>query len=173
MKIRRTLPALVLVVVSTACPALAQSSRTENTLKLDDQSVRPPATIDSIAWLAGSWVGEGLGGEVEEIWSAPSAGSMMGGFKLLQQGEVAFYELILIREVEGSLVLELKHFNSDLTGWEEKNDMVTFRLVKVDGDSVYFSGLTYRRVDEDRMHIFLAMRSQGELREVQFELRRR
>ncbi|MDX1384275.1 MAG: DUF6265 family protein, partial [Thermoanaerobaculia bacterium] len=59
-----------------------------------------------------------------------------------------------------------------LTGWEEKDDFVSFRLVKVEEGVAYFHGLTYRRVGDDQLRIFLAMRQGGELREVDFSLRR-
>ena len=34
------------------------------------------ATLEDLAWLEGSWSGDGLGGHCEEHWSAPSGGSM-------------------------------------------------------------------------------------------------
>ena len=153
--------------------AIAQSSRTENTLRLDDQALRVEGSLNSLSWMAGSWVGTGLGGEVEESWSLPSAGSMTGTFKLIQEGQPVFYEFFVIVEEEGSLALKLKHFHPDLKGWEEKDDFVTFRLVKMEDRAVYFSGLTYRAVGDDRMEIFLALRQGEQLNEMTFELERR
>jgi hypothetical protein len=103
---------------------------------------------------------------------------MVGAFKLLRSGEPSFYELMLILEEEGSLVLRLKHFNPDFTGWEEKDRAVSFRLVDLQDGAAFFDGLTYRRVGDDRLDVFLAMRrSQGEnaapvFEEVAFSFRR-
>jgi len=72
--------------------------------------------LENIAWISGTWHGEAFGGEVEEIWSAPSGGSMMATFKLVVDGEVGFYEIEIIREIENSLLLQLKHFRADLKG---------------------------------------------------------
>lgn len=38
----------------------------------------PPATLAAVGWLEGHWLGDGLGGVSEEIWSPPRGGVMMG-----------------------------------------------------------------------------------------------
>ncbi len=151
---------------------LGESRRTEHTLGLDTSSDRPVATIEDMAWLTGSWRGEGLGGTVEEIWSPPSAGAMTGTFKLVQDGEPVFYELELIVEEEESLVLKLKHFNADLTGWEDKGKSVSFPLVRLDADGAYFDGLTYRRLDSNTLQAYVAMRDGEDVREEAFVFHR-
>lgn len=111
----------------------------------------PPATVDELAWLAGAWVGEGLGGTAREVYSPPSGGLIAGHF-IYQRGEtVGFFELLSIAEVDGSLVYRLKHFNPDLTGWEEKDQVVEFPLVAHEGDAFYFDGLTIRKDGDDGM----------------------
>jgi hypothetical protein len=162
-----------------AVPSLAQNpglaERTANTVTAGADFPSPPATLRDAAWLAGAWAGTGLGGTTDESWSPPVGGAMMGMFRLVQKDKVVFYEFLTLVEHDGSLQLKLKHFNADLTGWEEKADMVRFRLLKVDGDAVYFEGLTFRRVGADRLQIFLALRNKGEtvFREERFELTRR
>jgi uncharacterized protein DUF6265 len=47
-----------------------------------------PTSINIIAWLAGSWRGEAYGGEVEEIWSQPVGGTMMGMFRIIEKGKI-------------------------------------------------------------------------------------
>ena len=77
-----------------------------------------------------------------------------------------------LAEENGSLVMKLKHFNPDLTGWEEKDRFVTFRLVKLGLNEVYFGGLTFRR-SVDRLQIFLALRDkEGTVREEEFRMER-
>ena len=83
-----------------------------------------------------------------------------------------FYEFLLLREKEGSLELRLKHFNPDIVGWEEKDVFVTFKLVAIEPQAAYFSGLTYR-LEGDALKIYLAMRGDGgELKEITFTLER-
>lgn len=147
---------------------------TPNTLKLPADASSPAATLADIAWLAGRWTGTGLGGVTDETWSAPAGGAMMGMFRMLKGEQVIFYEFLTLIEHEGSLLLELKHFNADLTGWEEKAESVRFRLVKITPESAWFEGLTFHRVDENTVKVFLAIRNRadGSVREEEFLMRR-
>jgi hypothetical protein len=149
--------ALALVLLPAAG---AQSRLTEHTLGLDDPARSPRASIEDVAWLAGRWRGEGLGGVVEELWSPPLAGAMVGVFRLVADGEPSFYEICLLREHEGSLVYRVKHFHADLSGWEERSDFVEFPLVKLEPGLVQFAGLTLSQAGDACVH-YLAMR-QGE-----------
>ncbi len=90
---------------------------------------------------------------------------MIGFYKLLGDEGVAFYELVLLVEEEGSLSLKVKHFSADFTSWEDKEDYVRFRFVKADDDAVHFSGLSFYRIDENTMHGYIVMRSGEDLRE--------
>ncbi len=101
------------------------SIASENIRHLKPGEKSPLASIDQVAWIAGHWKGEAFGGITEEIWSPPQAGSMMASFRLINKGVVSFYEIEIIREINGSLVLELKHFNNDLKGWETKDEVVS------------------------------------------------
>jgi len=173
MAIRQTLQALVVLGCATA--AVAQESpfqhRTPNTLTAASAAVpSPAATLQEMMWLAGRWTGTGLGGVTEETWSAPASGAMMGMFRLVKDEKVVFYEFLTLVEHEGSLRLKLKHFNPDLTGWEEKADFVTFRLLKITPTEAFFDGLTFRLESPDRLQIFLALRNRtdGTVREETF-----
>ena len=153
---------LVILVLAGAAQGAIQAQTvqgsTPNTLRLADGAPRPAARVADLAWLAGRWTGDGLGGTIEETWSSPDGGSMVGYFRLVKDGKPVFYEIMTLLEVDGSVELRLKHLNPDMTGWEEKKDFVTFRLVKHDETGAYFSGLTFRRVSADVMEGYLALR---------------
>ena len=150
----------------------AQDKLTENTLKLMEGTAGPPARVTDFAWLEGHWQAEALGGTVDEIWSSPAAGTMVGMFRLVKDDEVSFYEIFTITEEGSTALLRLKHFNADLTGWEEKNDTVDFPLVALEEGRASFDGLTYRRRGKDEMEVFLAMRTKDGVREVHFAYKR-
>ncbi|WP_284123806.1 DUF6265 family protein [Parerythrobacter aestuarii] len=109
----------------------------------------PPATIADAEWLVGQWSGEGIGGaEAHESWLAPSGDTMVGTFvQETEDGGIMFTEHMYLMELDGSLAVKLKHFNPDLTGWEDKEGVVTFRLLAVEPCALYFQALTYRCVD--------------------------
>lgn len=168
---RRWLVTLCLLVCSSS--VFAQSPLTEHTFRLDDPDARPSATLDDVAWLAGSWSGEALGGTFEEVWNAASAGSMVGMFKMLRDGEVSFYELMLFVEEEGSLSYKVRHFSPDFTAWEDKDEYMTLRFIRADEEAVHFNGVSFYRVSNDEVHAWLSFGSGDSLREEKFIYRRR
>lgn len=115
----------------------------------------PAASISELSWIQGSWQGEAFGGQTEEVWTAPSAGSMMGMFKLISDGEISFYELMTIVEKQGSLLLRIKHFDKDMNGWEEKDTSVEFPLVDKKSNAVYFDGLTFKKISDRQMNVYV------------------
>lgn len=111
---------------------------------LAEGEVSPPAKVEDVAWLEGRWIGEGLGGCSEETMSPPVAGQMMGMFRQTKEdGSLWFYEFYTIAPRGDSIAIRIKHFNPDLSGWEEKDAFVEFPLVAIEKGAVYFDGLTY------------------------------
>lgn len=139
--------------------ASAAELRTAHTYALTEDEARPAATITDAAWLAGDWLGTGFGQQIEEVWTPPSAGTMVGLFKLMGEDGVSFYEIMLLDEREGSLSLKVKHFSADFIAWEEKEDFVDFRLVKIEPDALHFGGLSFYRRGPDRIDGYIVMRN--------------
>lgn len=162
-------PILQLCWVLAACLPGVYASET---LTLAPGQTSPKANIEQLSWLAGLWQGEALGGVVEEHWAPPSAGSMVGTFKLSSKGKVKFYEIEIIREVGDSLVLQLKHFHHDLKGWEEKDKTVDFALVKMEDNAAYFEGFTIRKISDDEIHMFVVFSREPEIKEASFKYKR-
>ncbi|MEM5564497.1 DUF6265 family protein [Psychroserpens sp. AS72] len=147
--------------------SLTISAQTENNLEIKD-SLAPK--LENIKWISGNWKGEAFGGQTEENWSEPSAGSMMATFKLINDGKVSFYEIEIIREVGNSLVLQLKHFDNDLKGWETKNETVDFPLKKITATQVIFEGMSFEKVSENEMNVYVDLENEeGEIEIVKFK----
>jgi hypothetical protein len=91
----------------------------------------PSADLADLAWIAGDWVGQEDDSLIQEQWSAPEGSDMMGMFRLIQAGEVVFYEFMTITRTESGTVLRIKHFDPGLVGWEEKAESVLFDLKEV------------------------------------------
>ena len=128
-----------------------------NTLCTAQSEPKLEPKLENIAWIAGNWKGKAFGGQTEEYWSEPSGGSMMATFKLIQNGEVSFYEIEIIREIENTLILQLKHFNHDLKGWETKDETVDFHLKEITQNKVIFEGMTFERVSNNKMNVYVDM----------------
>lgn len=132
------------------------ASNTKLVIAAEAETVLKP-TLENIRWIAGNWKGEAFGGITEENWSEPSGGSMMATFKLIVNGKVNFYEIETISEVNNSLLLRLKHFNSELKGWETKDETVDFPLIKVTKHKAIFEGMTFESIDENNMIVYVAI----------------
>lgn len=143
-----------------------------HTLELSDGHSSPVASLSDVHWIQGHWTGEALGGQVEEIWSPPLGESMMGSFKLVQDGKVKFYEIITISEIEQTLIMRLKHFDPNLKGWEEKDETVDFKLVKLSPGKVFFDGLTFERINENEMNIYVRFEGDEQESEGKFNYHR-
>ncbi len=147
-------------------------SSAQNTLQLKEGQQSPNANLDDVSWISGYWKGEALGGIAEEIWSPALGGSMMFSFRLVNDGKVTFYEVGHIKQIDSTLILQLKHFNGDLTGWETKDETVDFKLVKIEKDRVFFEGLTMEKIGKDEMLVSVVINEDEKSQELDFNYKR-
>jgi hypothetical protein len=156
---------LTLLFALTAATAFSQ-----NTLKFGEKDKSPAATINDVAWIAGTWQGTAMGGQCEEIWSKPAGGSMMFSFRMIVDNKVNFYELGHVVQKDGSLLLQLKHFEGNLKGWEEPFETVDFPLVKIEKGKAWFDGFTIEQKGPDRIIMYVLMEETG--KELVFDYKR-
>lgn len=131
------------MLIAIAAAALAANQDIE-VRSLTEGAASPPARVEDVAWLAGRWIGEGLGGCSEENLAPPVAGQMMGMFRQTKaDGSLWFYEFYTIAPKGDSIAMRIKHFNPDMSGWEEKDGFAEFPLVALEAGAAYFDGLTY------------------------------
>ena len=63
------------------------------------------AAIDGMAWLVGAWVGtRSSGASIEERWSPPLGGAMLGVSRTVSRGRMSAFEYLRIVERDGGLV---------------------------------------------------------------------
>lgn len=145
------------------------NSHAQNTVSFPENGSSPKVDLTEIEWMEGHWKGEAFGGITEEIWSPPLGGSMMFSFRLIVDGEIDFYEFGHIRQLEETLAFELKHFHGDIKGWEEKDEVQRFKLVKTDGNRMYFDGFTFEKISDNEINIYALIEHQdGSTEEVKF-----
>lgn len=140
-----------LVVLAAMCGALGE-------VRAQDTPLVAEATIDDAAWLAGRWVGTGFGGQMEETWTPPVGGQMVGHFRYWREGQPQFYEFMMLDVAEGGVRMRVKHFNPDMVGWEEKDGWITFEPVSVGPEALLFNGLEIRREGADRVVMIIRFR---------------
>lgn len=135
----------------------------------------PSASLKDLGWLTGSWEGEGIeGAPALEAYAPAAGGQMVGHFRQLNSdGSVMFYELITIVEKDGALAYRLKHFNADLTGWEDRDKVVTFPLTAASKTRWDFSGLVYERTGRDSMTATVTVEEGGKPQVLVFRFRRK
>ncbi|GAA4884974.1 hypothetical protein GCM10023311_04370 [Flaviramulus aquimarinus] len=138
----------IMVILIMITPLFSLSCKAQTEKKLEHK-------LKNIAWISGNWKGEAFGGLTEENWSEPSGGSMMATFKLINNGKVSFYEIEIIREVENTLILQLKHFNNDLKGWETKEETVDFPLKEITSTKAIFEGIIFEKISDNEMNVYV------------------
>ena len=164
---------ILLLVIAITLSLDAQSKQSEHIFSLDSLSNSPKAKLADLSWITGNWKGQAFGGIVEENWSYPSGDSMMAVFKLINDGKVSFYEIEIIREINESLILQLKHFGGDLKGWETKNETVDFPLVKITDNAAYFDGMTFEKISDNEMNVYVLLHQKnGDKEEIKINYRK-
>ena len=164
---------ICIAAIGVASTSWSAEPKTEHTYSLAADESRPEATLDDASWLVGSWTGTAFGQNFEEVWNPPSAGSMIGLFKLYGDDGVSFYELLQLSVEQGTLSLKVKHFNADFTAWENKEEFVNFRLVKKEEDALHFGGLSFYKRGDDSIDGYIVMRKDEDLVEHHIKYSRR
>ena len=118
-----------------------------------------PLSVDSLAWLTGSWQGPINGNILEETWLTPRSGTIVALVRSTNESGTDFVEIIHIKEVNGTLNLKLQLFDNSLSPINTKAHK--FVLTKMDKHYVSFKGissgahrtLSYERPQSDVFYI--------------------
>ena len=174
------LPKCFRLAIATVCIVLtfdsanAQDQLTKHTLKRTNPDTKVAVDLSKFAWIRGTWKGEGLGGECDEMWGPPAGGCMLGTFRMVSDAKLNFTEFFMLTTVDGQTVLKLKHFDNKFVGWETKDGCVTFPLIKVEGKAAYFEGLTYAIQKDGSLKAWVAMKKKdGSFDEAEIHFQKR
>ena len=92
-------------------------------------------TIDSLAWMAGSWSGTSRGIEMEEQWTAAKGNSMIGMHRDVGKGRTLGFEFLRIEQRDDAIVyLSMPNGRSPATA---------FLLKELSGTRVVFENPTH------------------------------
>jgi hypothetical protein len=89
----------------------------------------PSAGVDALAWMTGTWSGPSKGLEMEELWTSPRGGSMLGVHRDVKEGRTVSFEFLRIEESPAGI-----------TYWASPGGKpaTPFRMVSHDGRRVVF-----------------------------------
>ncbi len=82
-----------LILLTLIIPALAGVALPQNKVSLKD-----------LSWISGCWEGRQGNAVIEEIWSKPAGGSMLGLGRTVSGNRTVSFEFMQFREEQGSLV---------------------------------------------------------------------
>lgn len=129
-------------------------------------SLQPEAAlpvVDDVAFLAGAWQGTMGESLVEEHWSAPRGGNVIGMFRWLRpDGTPIVLEMLLISREGDKTVLRIRHFDRDLNPWASEAEPMRLELAEAgEGRAVFVAAtgeehlkrVTYRCPSPDELHI--------------------
>ena len=125
----------------------------------------PTPEAASLAWLTGCWEGKAEGGLVDERWSAPAGGTLLGTSRTVKDDKTVFHEFLLVRETEGSLLL---------TVHAQGQQPVSFRLQQLGKSDAIFANAAHdfpQRIVYHRKGNTLIARAEGEQRDQKRQLR--
>lgn len=128
--------------------------------------------LSSLKWMTGFWAGEGLGGSSEEIWSQPDENGLFGIFKQSNNGKVMFYEFFVLTKNGKNWSLKLKHFTSEMVGWEKKEKYIEFPVLRMTETSLECEGISYKKISENEIHAEVLIDDDSGPRKETFKFRR-
>lgn len=122
----------------------------------------PEKSIANLAFMAGKWTTETHWGKMEENWTEPLGNCMMCSFRCVKNGEVVFYEFIVIEQQGDSVpVMKLRHFSPGNIGWEEKDKPYEYPLTFLEANRARFerpdkkTALTFYRTGAKTMKVMI------------------
>jgi hypothetical protein len=100
----------------------------------------PPATIDQLAWMSGTWSAALGPNTLEENWVSPSNGSIASMVRMSGPTGVSMWEVITIEEKDGSLVMNIQQWDK---GFAPRTPTAqTLELEEIDAQRVKFKAVT-------------------------------
>lgn len=166
MRLWNSIPAVLSMALLSACATTTEHAHDSGLHTQTHADTEPDTTetfldIRNLEWMVGAWRGEGLGGEIEEVYLPIEGGAMAGVFRLVQTdgatGEkaAAFYEFILVESIGHGVVMRLHHFSPGMKRWED--EPVQFELIRAGRNEALF-----REIGDDAEHSRLWYRMEGE-----------
>ncbi len=164
------------LVFSFIVPLVAIGDSNESVSKNDNIK----ADIEGLSFLEGRWVTEIQGDSLEEVWSSPAGGTIIGMFRWIKKGKVWLYESFAIAEGDGGITMWFRHFDAKFSCWEEKDKPLTFKLAHLTKNEALFEHvgegdawfIRYRLADENSLTVTLEGAKGSKRKKTEFQYKR-
>lgn len=100
----------------------------------------PPATIDQLTWMSGTWSAALGPNTLEENWISPANGSIASMVRMSGPDGVGMWEVITIEEKDGSLIMNIQQWNKGFVA--RTPTAQTLELEEIDAQRVKFKAVT-------------------------------
>lgn len=163
MKAKSILIVLSLMTFYMNAQTEGKTTFSSDLIKLFDKN-KPAAkaNLSDLEWLKGTWVGDMAGINVEHIILDEKASQMSGFVRAVgSEDTISFYEITLFEKVGESVSYRLKHFSSELKGWEQQDEFIDRKLVSYKTGILYFDGITFKKTGENSFTVYF-LEQQGE-----------
>jgi Domain of unknown function (DUF6265) len=151
------IPAAI-VFAGTANDARAQTNPRAMIRLLKAGQPPKPCQLSDLKWLEGDWIGQMPFGPVEHVKLPIAFGHMPGFVRAMNPDGVVFYEIAIFAQIGATIAQQVKHFTSNLEGWEAKDTHLERLLVEREGDTYFFDGFTLSRTGSDSYTVFFLNR---------------
>jgi hypothetical protein len=128
-------------------------------------------TIDHGVWLQGCWQLTSGDRIVEEHWTSPKAGAMLGSGRTIRAGKLVEHEFVLLAERDGRLAYQAHPSGQPSTTFSSKETDET-SVVFEDPAHDFPQRVGYRRVAADQLLAWIEGTVSGKPRRVEFPYRR-
>lgn len=127
--------------------------------------------VQDFAWFTGQWSGMCGNDPVDEHWSTPAGGVLMGMFRWLKNDTLFIYEFLTIEPGGDGVVLRIKHYGLGGIGTEEKTESTEFVLERLEAEEARFlfrsspdkfRRLIYRQPDPTQLVVIMELDAQRE-----------
>ncbi len=124
-------------------------------------------SVYQLDWLTGQREGSHDGGILEQTWLSPRSGTITALVRSTKESDTRFVEIIHIREINGSLELNLQIFNNSL---EPENISTAYsRIHKFELTEVGDRYLAFKGVSDGAHRSLSYQRSEGDIFSIHIE----
>ena len=117
--------------------------------------IKESISVEELSWLTGNWEGQINGNILEETWLPHRAGTKVALVRSSNESGTNFVEIIIIKEINGTLELQLQLFDNSLK--PINNNPHSFELTKIENNYISFKGvstgahktLSYQRTEKN------------------------